>query len=84
MILLDRVAEVTIALLITLIFVIMVFSIFFNATLATVEQRINNLSVECSDSPSSNAIVVDLGDLTVYCLVSMRGDEFKYPANPNN
>ena len=69
MIALDRVAEVTIALLIALVFFVIVLSVFMDGMIETVKEKINRLSVDCSDLPSLNASEINFNGSMVYCVV---------------
>ncbi len=78
MIALDRIAEIVIALVVAGIIFIMVLGLFVNATINGVQNRVNNLSIACSETPATNTAVVNIGGSKFYCVMGEKSfvDQF--------
>ena len=63
----DRVVEISIALLIFSLFLVVFANFFVNSTIETVKERLSNISINCGEIPISGSTTITLQGKTFYC-----------------
>lgn len=65
----NRILDLLVALTLFLIISGMVFVLTFNSAIETIKERINDLAIECTNTPTLNSIEITYNNEIIHCLV---------------